>query len=171
MFENGMYFIAFLNAVNIDCPVRTRTNIKKVIFSNSCTDFTKLHKTREVLCDSLECFLFSKLGSAPEYAVTNSNTAIKDHLLPVGSLKISPQSFFSPPLGAARHSITSSVTLDYGTSSKPCTASASPRRICPIASVSHCLRRWHLSSFHISQVSAGHKVDYSAGRLCIHFQH
>lgn len=131
----------------------------------------KLHKTCKVLCDSLEWgFFLSKLGSAPEYAVTNSNTAIKDHLLPVGSLKISPQSSF-PPVGAAQHSITSSMTLDYGTSSKPRTASASPRRICPIAAVSHCLRRWHLSSFHISQVSAGHKVDCSAGRLCIHFHH
>lgn len=80
-------------------------------------------------------------------------------------------SSFPSPMGAQQHSITSSVTLDHGTSSKLCSASASPRRICPITSVSHCRPRWHLSSFHISQVSVGHKGDYSAGRLCIHFHH
>lgn len=86
-------------------------------------------------------------------------------------------SSFSSPTGAQQHQqqqqhlITPSLTLDCGESSKIHSASASPTRICPITSVSHRLPHWHLSSFHISQVSFGHKGDHSMGRQCIHFHH
>lgn len=84
--------------------------------------------------------------------------------------------FFLPflslsPLGTQRHLITLGVTPDSGTSSKLHTTPASPRRICPITSASHCFPHWHLSSFHISQVSPSHKGDYSAGEPRIHFHH
>lgn len=91
-------------------------------------------------------------------------TCSYDCLLPVDSLK---SSSLSSPLGAQQHSISPSVTLDCGMSSKLHSASVSPRRIRPITSVSRCRPHWHLSSSHISQVNAGHKGDYSMGRLCI----